>query len=780
MDPAAKVAPTPDGSTADGGAYEDALGVLDSPQTAEPSTGAVKTLLASLSSESGSRALVQRLKNNPAAFIEGLRVAKDENGTLLCAVISRIAPEKQKDVSKTVLKCLVTAFKVSPNREWYLAVYYSVMETFEISVPDHLDILLGHLGPLADSAADHTTSMILVIAIKNLKMAPQATTETVTNYIELLLDEEPSRVLHSSFLNLMCVLESLYPLAPVPIATLYMGDKCRSLILLRFSALLAAKLNDSVYSESICEVLKLISASCIDEQLRNFNVQHFGDALKTGTTLGTGAHDAVGLLCTLCVVKMWNSFPKDSEARTEKFTRNLVDNLAGALRHNTTHTETVIEALAYISLEKSSKETLRSDVDSVSILIKTLKEAAPQSTLVFGILTTIANLAKIQPDSADDRRRTAAFLKSYADPSSLKMDDQEKVLTFSKSLLEDHKIIEVFSRLKMTQSVQDSGSILNQIIGILHSIASNKEKKVRQEMVAQGALTILLNYLVSFSKADQKTRPLTVDPATIETRILALRSLAKILVSVNPALAFKKYDISTCVPFLVELLGPDLSQYNGIKTNDDDAYLGELTNKDRYEALIALTNVLSVDDPRLKKLVGSRTFGHLDNFILDSDEPYVQRAAWELLSNIISEPSVLVHFFNTEKPANKKRLVLMINLLNAGDEKLQVAVAGLLANAVSAFQMVAQILVEQPEVWSQLRTNIKEILEEQTDNHDLVHRVLFVLLGVAEVTSAEKDNIIKSDRELKQALAVALRSNNQETRETVMEIIRSVGFGKSE
>ena len=87
---------------------------------------------------------------------------------------------------------------------------------------------------------------------------------------------------------------------------------------------------------------------------------------------------------------------------------------------------------------------------------------------------------------------------------------------------------------------------------------------------------------------------------------------------------------------------------------------------------------------------------------IDSDAPNVQRATWELLSNLVSEPTILVYFFNVEKPANLQRLDLMVKMLNSSDEKLQTAVAGLMANAASEFQMVSQIILQTPDIWRTL------------------------------------------------------------------------------
>ena len=75
--------------------------------------------------------------------------------------------------------------------------------------------------------------------------------------------------------------------------------------------------------------------------------------------------------------------------------------------------------------------------------------------------------------------------------------------------------------------------------------------------------------------------------------------------------------------------------------------------------------------------------------------------------------------------------------------------------------------------------NIIGILRDQEECLDLVHRVLFILRGVsyaAEELGTEELNKIKSDKELKQAVAVAMRSTSKDIREVVLDIVKVVRF----
>lgn len=783
MDQAAEITPALEKLQIDEDTSKRILDALVHPESYISQEGDLIAIQKLLNSPKTLPDLLEILKNNPTAYIEGLKTIGDVRGHLLCELIARYGSDKQQDTAKTVLKCLISLFKVSPTTQWYITAYYLVADKFDVTVPDHLDIMLNHIGPTFKSEPDVVHATILLITIKGLKLSPKLTTETITAYLEYIIDEDPIRLRRSLFLNLILVLDSLFPLVPVNLSTLYMSDKCKDMLLSYILNISASSLKDPENYKTVCCVLKLVSTSCIDEQVRNFNVATYIGPLIAGAQLNEKAFEEAQILSTLCIVKLWNNLPKDlPQIRKDISLESLLVNITEALRHKSKHTDHIVETLAYLSLNNSFREKLRADSDSISTMVDILKTSDPHSSLIYGVLTTLSNLSKFQYEDASNRSRTVNFLKSYTDPAASKeKQDPAKVLTFSKSLLEDYNIVAVFTKLKVSSNdVQEFANSINQVITILYSISCNMEKKVRQELVLQGALTLVLNYLISFSTVGPKSVPTSLDAVLLETRLSALRALAKMLVSVNPSLAFNKYNVSTCVPFLVEMLGQDITNYNGIQVDKELEYLTQMTQKDKYESLLALTNVLSVEEQHLKKLIGSKTFAaYLDNFIIDSDEPLIQRAAWELLSNLISEPSVLVYFFNIEKKANYQRLDLMIKLLNSNDEKLQTAIAGLLANASSEFQMVSEIIFQTKDIWGQVRTNAIEILEKQTEVHDLVHRILYILLGVAYVANelgGESLAHLQKDKKLKTAMATVLRSGSSQAKEVAVDIIKAIMF----
>ena len=100
-------------------------------------------------------------------------------------------------------------------------------------------------------------------------------------------------------------------------------------------------------------------------------------------------------------------------------------------------------------------------------------------------------------------------------------------------------------------------------------MSSDQRKQVRIELVKQGALTIVLNYLINFSEMKRhgnliRALPKPQDEIVQQCRTYANRSLARMLIVVDPQTAFSKYDSRVAIPFLKELLGPDISQYQEV------------------------------------------------------------------------------------------------------------------------------------------------------------------------------------------------------------------------
>ncbi|KAK6458593.1 protein required for mother cell-specific HO expression [Scheffersomyces xylosifermentans] len=775
--------------------------------------------------------LYELLLNDPDSFLKGLKALKDDRGTILVNIISSNKGGDQEKVVQNLLNTIRNSLKgldltkdTFLDVEYYLATYLSIISNFGNVSSQHLHILLKFFSPLpivlsenGDSNYKTISSLVMLIVVKLFQVDKLSTSSVVGEYLELLYDDEKPSA--AAFLNYTEIMETLFPLVPEVIEPIYISSKSVEYIkeeVLRILGSGGPEL-ELPHRRRVCiGILKLIGSSCISDQSRTHNVTAYLELLKVGSQIKDNLE--IRLLSTLDLIKLWNfiELEKKSSSSISISVSDLESNLTSYLRdaldkNNSANLEICVEGLAYLTLNVKVKQNIRSDESVIEVILKILSEKALSKTnqnmngndtsLIYGLLICISNLCKLQ-DASDkgSDKSTVNFLKDFATPNTSKdntKEDQKQIHLFNKSLLFDHKVIDVISKLKTYKEDTDTpgeetkhSNLLKQFIYIIYMISQNPEKVVRQELVKQGALNVVLSYLIKFSsinKTTGDTRPINGNPEIIETRLFSLRSLAKMLVSINPALAFKKYDVQTCVPFLVELLGPDISKYSGSlghnTQNINENYLYEMTNMDKYESLLALTNLSSGEQSKdLKQLIINRTFDkYLNNFIIDSDLPHLQKASWELISNLITQPAMLAKFFNIDdSKENYNRLDLLIKLINSTDVSFQNVIAGLLANATSEFDMISEILIKNKRIREDIIGKITQIFNSQAEESDLILRLSYILLNLvyaAANVSSEQLQVFSDNHKLKESVNGVLKINkNGEILQILIEVIKLVRF----
>lgn len=699
-------------------------------------------------------------------------------------------------------------------------IYFSIINTYNILNPQHISIFLEFLNPFIMQNAcgqlpNEIHSLTLLIIVQNINLQKEKSIEQIRDYIDILIDEDIIENFPiSKFLNLINIIESFFPLLPQVMAEYYTSDKTKSIVENQINTKISSVHSLQYKSNKlvILEILKLISISSIDDQCRSFNVTNYVELLKIGSKL---EFEDIKILSILNIIKLWNFIKLDKDKQSDSKSNDIsVDELYLQLKtylneyeskslvnEQEKNFEYVIESLAYLTLNVTVKQNLRKEEGIIEKFVETLKlnsnttnTATTHSTLIYGILLILSNLGKLNDKSENQDKTTIDYLKNYSKPgSSIKKSEEnnEEIQLFNKSLILHHKILSLFSLLKLNKEGDSGSNIMNQAIVIIYQISFNQDKLVRQEMLKQGGLNIVMYYLAKTSKIKNKgngeTRPIDGNnDLLVETRIFALRSLSRMLISVNPELAFGKYDIKTSLPFLIELLGPDLSEYSGDlfnKSDNEDKYLYEqITSLDKFESLLALTNFSSIPkNNEVKKVIILKTFDKfLNNFMIETESPQIQRASWELISNLITEPTLLVKFFNiqdnTSHNENFKRLQLLIKLLNSKDEALQIIISGLLSNATSDFEMICNVLIENEIILNELNEIFIKIFHDQFNNDNLILRVSYIVYNLVYTASVTDDNLLKKfseNKELKHSFSNVIRFNkNEEILEVTKEILK--------
>ncbi|KAI5804146.1 hypothetical protein DFH27DRAFT_600410 [Peziza echinospora] len=431
-----------------------------------------------------------------------------------------------------------------------------------------------------------------------------------------------------------------------------------------------------------------------------------------------------------------------------------------------------IEGLAYSSLKRGVKEMLAADPPFLKALVKVVEvegnNANAAAGVLFGALTVIANVAAYPPVLSEEQRKVAQ-LKKYANAAAAKPggghgdddddgEDEEKVTARCRRLIDAGAVPALAGLVKpllavVSASSSSTGSSttppedpsaastgpgissLSLIPTIILSLSHHQPH--RPTIAQQGGIKLVLKIITSLSPPPSPPPPpppsqSSSTSSTSKNRrkppqpkqqpqqhadIIAAAShaLARILVSVNPALTFSAHTTpaTTAVRPLIALLKP-LAVGGGGKPGPGN------DNLKAFEALLALTNLASLpDDPAATGLIERLSIplllpldgvgassaedgedGEEENddeeeeevvinpLLLLSTLPALQRAATELLCNICSlDPVFLSGILSSSKKGKraqqqaKKVVHILLALADAQDyltrRAASAAVAGL-------------------------------------------------------------------------------------------------------
>lgn len=676
------------------------------------------------STKSGLKALHNVFRDNIEQLVDGFISLNQSQ--LLIKVLKESLDQDADGVA--ALEVIKTKLKKSPTKD-NLTAYYALISAFNSNQYQHIPLILSFLTPELD---EELVSLALIITVQYLKADKEKAGKAIKEYLDTF-DEVLDL---SQLLNFDKVMELLYAVIPDIIEPVFLSPTTLQIIKEKTDEIVSNTTGLSPNQRKIVlSILKLVNSSCITETARASNSKKYVSLLKLGASI---KDPEIRLLSTLTIIKLWNFVKLKDEISVEHLYDNLVDQI---------DSEESIEGLAYLSLNKKITKKMRADEDLVEKLLLMFGK-----TKNYGLLVIFSNLVKL-PELEGGDKKTVNYLKNMSTPGGeAEEEDRQAIQLFNKELLEQHRIVDIICKLKVHE---DDLNLVPLMVTIIYNLSLSSERTVKLLLVKQGALNVIIAYLMRNTAVEKdKTKP--IEDLVTDVRHKALQSLAKILIGVNPTIVFNKYDPKTAAVFLVELLNLD-------------------SRLDHFEALLALTNLATIAD--LKKIIIVKAFPFLDGFIIDSSSEPVQKASWELVSNLIMEPEMLVKFFNIEEGSadsksiktNRKRLLILIKLLHSHDEKLQITIAGLLVNASSLFDMIAMILMKDTEFREELLNIITAIFTSQ-QNVDLLLRLSYLLLNL---TYADKEAIRKRELLMK-ALSAVLKIGNREITEVVVEIIKEL------
>ncbi|KAI5964769.1 SHE4 [Candida pseudojiufengensis] len=693
-----------------------------------------------------SKALLNLFKNNSQQFLHLLQNINDSGSILV-----DIAHKSHIDESQIQNLLSLIRSEISQNKDvkYYLGLYSNIITNFKYTNPQHLDLFLKYVGN--DKELEN---LILVIIIQDLQLYKKDTEETIQGYLELLAED--LNLSSTQFKNLVSTLSLCFPIVPELCSKIYMDDNTKTHI--------AQHLN----STNDILILKLFSNSSLVENCRTFTVNNYFQFLLN---CFKSKEVEKKILASLVLVKLWTFIQVEQKSQI-KIT-DLAEDFLLYIDDNNNDFEILeysIEGLIYLSLFWEVRELMRVDVTFIENLIKILKNVSSannvNSSIQYGILSILSNITKLkEPEQQNPKSK----LKNVTTPqtgSQSQEENQENIKLFNKDLLIDDHIISILTTLKTYQS--SSNNNLNEVINIIYNLSFDQSKSTRVELVKQGALKVVISYLVKNSVIKRVENRVISNPSKDdiipEIRLKAIRSLSRMLICINPELAFEHFDIKTCIPFLIELLGSNnATEKDSIFYSEDD-----LTTLDKYESLLSLTNIASIDKSDLKIFIIYEILPFIDSLILLND--IIQISIYELLNNLISEPILLSKFYNLQSNSNKQRLIITLKLLGSENLNLQIIIAKFLVNSTN-FDMINDVLIDNKDIFDELFENILQIITTQSKDQDLITPVSYILVNLAyALANQNKLSILKSEK-FRIGCNNVLKNGNNESKEAIKNVL---------
>ncbi|CAK9440567.1 uncharacterized protein LODBEIA_P46210 [Lodderomyces beijingensis] len=720
-----------------------------------------------------SKYLFEKLLSNPAQFIQVSLDIGDDSGKLIQSVFTQNEPSREAVLN--ILSALRANIKSlrhndTAHLESYLGIYFAIISKTKVSNPQHLSLFLSYVG-----ASPRINHRVLLILVQSLQLEKSEAANVASEYLELQMDD--SSLDATSFINFLAVLEMCFPLVPEVCAQIYTDNKTKEHILR----------GKDEFRNSTVPILKCISSSCMIENCRSFTSNAYYEFLTKAFNSGTYHAE---ILAGLVLAKVWSTVQGTSnqQHRHDLKIADVAGRLMLFIDEQTTkndqmeYNEYAIEGLSYLSLYWEPRELMRMDVTFMEKLLKVLQGSSSAASNIntsvqYGILTILVNLTKSKQSATTASAREK--LKNAASPKVGSESEEEKtanIQLFNAELLKDDRLVSHLCKIKTFES--SSTNISNTVVEIVYNLSCDQKKSLRTELVKQGGLTVLLSYLIKHSKMEKVggansgaggsgrvvAAPSDPDKLFLEHRMRALRGVCRMLISVDPKLAFDKYDVKTVVPFLIELLDQ----------NDSMADLnGSMTILDKYEALLALTNIAAAEDPQLQNFIILEVMPCVDDLILS--EFQLQIGTYELLNNLISQPILLAKFFNIEQEQNKQRLLISLKLLNSNNVELQTILAKFFVNATN-FDMVADVLVDNKLIFDEVLKITTEILHDQNEP-DLITASSYLLMNLVYAAANKSENSLAQIRNypnLRAACAkISHRGNNAESKE-IMDVVNKL------
>ena len=404
--------------------------------------------------------------------------------------------------------------------------------------------------------------------------------------------------------------------------------------------------------------------------------------------------------------------------KTAKIKRSSVDGSASS--SDTTAIDRGIEVLSYLCSKTNIKEEIahgfKAQSASNSILERLVElGSAPdagEAHSAFG-LATIFSLIAVSNQTLRDEAFAKADITSeqYDQLQALGKTVEEKELDKKQQDLDPKDAVsERIVRMAnanvpraMVKLMEGSSEATKEMLVVgMNRMAV--EQTVRGLMIQQGCLSACL-------KVEKCESPSDIEKKTWHE---ARHCVAKLLVTTNPGLLTVSQRMGSIGP-LIQLVHDH-----------------ESTDLSRFEALMAITNLASLDEETKNRVIAEKGIARL-GYAMFSDHEMVRRAATEAMSNLIPHPEMMKYL------ADPENIRLWVAFAREFDENLECsrAAIGCLAMA-SQDPKVAEVLAKAAH-FEEMATSLLEC-----GNLELMHRILVALLNMTDHGGKCKEAVISS------------------------------------
>ena len=472
--------------------------------------------------------------------------------------------------------------------------------------------------------------------------------------------------------------------------------------------------------------LHMLNAACVDTACREAISKHCTRWLQHVMDTGKGQRPgtAAVVLAKCQCSSLQNGRENGSQTQDDAHVDRLVSKLETMMADESLEAiRSSIEGLAHASVRPKVKDQLAKDKKFLITFLKILKShSEPGSSIAFGGLTLIDHLTRYLPSLSEEQKRISQ-LKAYANASkpSAQVDplDEDDAVTERCKAMVNAGAVSILVGISKNLSPISISIVFNILLSL------SRTQSLRGTIAQQGGVRLVIQNYATITGTST---------AEVQARHTAAHALARILVKVDPTLVFPSsgaISLTSAIRPLVSLLSEDPAL----------ATEGPRDLLPTFEALLSLTNLASTPSSGAAEYIIRLAFPTIEDLLLTSNER-IQRAATELVCNLVTCPAGIELFADNSKAA-ARRVHILLAMADVDDEGTRKAAGGALASLTQFEGAVKAILARERGVEILLG-----LCEGDDQEGQIVHRGVVCIMNIVCIEDPIASAAIEKVKEL--------------------------------